>query len=614
MNFSSITAKKPGNTKFLKQCFGILQKSDQRKIFIVILMQFCLNLLDLLGVALIGLLGSLAVTGVSGKQPGNRVTLIFKFLKIENFSLQSQFAILGLIAAISLTLKTIFSLYFTRKSLFFLSRKSAQISQSLITRLLSCSISDIQSRSMQETIYAVTSGVTVIMVGIIGSFISLIADSILIAMMCATLFTVDLFMAVITSLLFGGVAWFLYLKMHKKATELGLIQSKYNIESSDRISEVVLSFREVVTKNRQNYYAKEIGDLRGKLADSTAALTFQMNVGKYVMELVIVFSAIIIGLIQFLTHTAMHAIAVLSIFIAASTRIGPAVLRVQQAFISMRGNFGTAIPTLNLLEQLDQTLKTKRFSNDKDSNSINFAPYVKLKDVSYSYPNDNFGLSNINLEIGVGSLNAIVGPSGAGKSTLVDLILGIIEPKSGLVQISGKAPSYIYSNWPNAIGYVPQDVTIFSGTLKQNIALGFSESETDLERVNEAIKLAQLEDMVSELKYGIESNVGERGTKLSGGQRQRIGIARALYTSPKLLVLDEATSALDAVTESQLSKAIKSLRGKVTIIVIAHRLSTIRESDQVIYLDSGSIKAIGTFEQVRSLITEFDSQARLMGL
>jgi ABC-type multidrug transport system fused ATPase/permease subunit len=161
---------------------------------------------------------------------------------------------------------------------------------------------------------------------------------------------------------------------------------------------------------------------------------------------------------------------------------------------------------------------------------------------------------------------------------------------------------------------VPQDVLVANGSIRENVALGYPlEAATD-ELINDAIRIASLTEFVATLPEGLDANLGERGAKISGGQRQRIGIARALFTKPKLLVLDEATSALDGGTEENISSDIQKLRGSTTVVLIAHRLSTVRDADLVLYMDKGEIVARGTFEEVRNAVPDFDRQAKLMGL
>ena len=170
------------------------------------------------------------------------------------------------------------------------------------------------------------------------------------------------------------------------------------------------------------------------------------------------------------------------------------------------------------------------------------------------------------------------------------------------------------SKWPGSVSYVPQDVSISNGTIRENVSLGYPAAVVDDEHVWNCLRAAELEDFVKNLPKQLDSRVGERGTSLSGGQRQRLGIARALFTNPLLLVLDEATSALDGETEANIAETLVQLRGKATVIMIAHRLSTIMNADCVYFLENGTLKARGSFEEVRKLVPEFEKQAQIMGL
>ena len=207
-----------------------------------------------------------------------------------------------------------------------------------------------------------------------------------------------------------------------------------------------------------------------------------------------------------------------------------------------------------------------------------------------------------------------MGESGSGKSTLIDLLLGIHEPTSGKIEISNLSPAEAIKRWPGAIAYVPQDVFLTGKSIKENIALGYPAEEIPENLIKGALEISQLTNFVEELPEGLETLLGESGSRLSGGQKQRIGIARAFLTKPEIVFLDEATSALDSQTELDVSNAVAELIGKVTIIMIAHRLSTVRSADQVLYVESGKIVAQGTFEEVRAMVPNFDSQAKLMGL
>jgi ABC-type bacteriocin/lantibiotic exporter with double-glycine peptidase domain len=312
---------------------------------------------------------------------------------------------------------------------------------------------------------------------------------------------------------------------------------------------------------------------------------------------------------------ATHAVSTLSVFLAAGTRIAPAALRLQQSAIQIKGSLGNANITLELIDQLGDVSAVPEVRDHVDIAHEGFMPSILVSSLNFTYPlSDKKAVHEVNLEIKPGNFGAVVGSSGAGKTTLIDLLLGVLRPDTGSVRVSNLSPQDAVNKWPGAIGYVPQDVSISNGTIRQNIALGYPIESAADDLVISAINVAQLDTLVDGLALGLDSEVGEKGSKLSGGQRQRLGIARALFTKPKILVMDEATSALDGETESDIANAIKSLRGKTTVLIIAHRLSSVRNADQVIFMANGTITAKGTFTQVREITPEFDRQANLMGL
>lgn len=602
------------DNSILRRCISVFSRRDQKRIAVVIFIQIGLGALDLLGVLLIGLIGALAVTGIQSSQPGNRVGAALKIFHLQNYSFQEQTAILGIVATLVLIGRTIFSVYFTRKVLFFIGRRSAVISGNLVHRLLQQSSLGINSRTIQETIYSVTTGVVAVTLGVVGTSVSIIADVSLLLVMAAGLVVVDPVVAISTFLLFSGVGFALYKLMHGRAIKFGKQDAELNIRSNEKISEVLTTYREATVRNRRNYYAGQISDARMELSNVLAELSFMPTISKYVVEVTMILGAVVISALQFALQDSKHAVATLAVFMAAGTRIAPAVLRVQQGAISIKSSMGSARPTLELIETLPKVVRDAEVTEFSDTH-FDFEPTVEIDNLSFSYPNAaKPALSAINLSIKSGSTCAIVGPSGSGKTTLVDLILGMFAPDSGEISVSGVSPLSAIHAFPGAIGYVPQDVSIIQGTIRENISLGFPlEASTDL-RIKRALEVAHLSELVNGLPDGVDTEVGPRGSKLSGGQRQRLGIARAMFTQPKLLILDESTSALDAQTEVLVSEAISSIPYEITTIVIAHRLSTVRLADQIIYLQDGEILAKGNFESVRNQIPDFDNQAKLMGL
>jgi ATP-binding cassette, subfamily B, bacterial PglK len=593
----------------------LLTRKEKGKLLIVLFLQVLLAMLDLVGVALFGVLGAIAANGLRAQGPGDRVSKLLSFLNLDTLEIKLQILVIAAAACLLLVSKTLISLSFNRRALFFLSRRAALISARLIKKFLSQPITEIQSRSMHETVYSVTSGVATVTTGILGASLNIVTDISLLLIIGTGLFIVDSITAVIVICLFSSLGYLMYFFLHKRAETLGRKSSELTIRSNESIYEILVAFREAVVRNRRTYYAEVIGKQRVALANTAAEYAFLPSISKYVLEIALVFCALLMGIIQFALNDTGRALGTLVIFFAGSYRIAPAILRIQQSVVSIRTNIGIAEPTLKLISELNVSTSEEISTSPISFNHDGFSGDLVLQNISFKYPaSDKFVLESVDFDVKNGTFVAFVGPSGAGKSTLADICLGVLSPDIGKVTLSGRKPIDAISRWPGAVGYVPQDVVIFNTTIKANVAIGFDESEIDQTRLIDSLRVAQLWDFVQQLPNKEDALVGDRGTKLSGGQRQRLGIARALYTNPSFLILDEATSALDGATETSVTESLHSLKGKVTLVVIAHRLSTVRAADKLIYLDSGKIISSGTFEEVRNKVPDFDRQANLMGL
>jgi ABC-type multidrug transport system fused ATPase/permease subunit len=602
-------------TSSIYKAFSLISRNDQKKLCLMTLFQTLIGCFDLLGVVLIGALGALSIQGLESKSAGTQVSRLLKILGLEHMSFQAQVAILGLIAATMLIVKTGISVYFTRKVYFYLAHKSAAVSSNLISKILSKNLTFIQKRTSQEILYIVTDGVKNIFVGMLATTSTMISDSSMLAILTIGLFLVDPFVAVISLGIFliSGLA--LHRQLNVKANLIGTKANILTIANNNKIIEVLNSYREITVRSRRQYYADVISGLRFQLADVSAETSFMPFFSKYVIESASVLGALGIAGYEFGTRNAVHAVAVLAVFLAASARIAPAALRIQQGILVFKNTSGSTKSTFELIEELKDVRLELNQNGAASFNYPGFVGNVSAKHVTFKYSSsDNFALEDINLQVPEGSSLAIVGPSGSGKTTLVDLILGILEPQQGQIIISGESPAVAARKWPGAMAYVPQNIPVTIGTIRENVGMGYEAKFQTDERIWESLKKAQLYDVVQNFPDHLEYLVGESGVGLSGGQLQRLGIARALFTSPKILVLDEATSALDGQTEKNLSRALNLMRGHVTTIVVAHRLSTVRLVDQLVYLDSGKICAVGKFEEVRAKVPDFDKQASLMGL
>jgi ATP-binding cassette subfamily C protein len=577
--------------------------------------QGLLSILDLVGVAAIGMLGAISIRGMKSMAAGNRVSRILELIRLDSYSLNRQVVILGIFAVTVLIIRTLLSIYITRKSYFFLSMKSSEISTRLFAKYINQSLPRVHAHSYQDVVYSVTSGINALVVGVIGGMLTLVAEFSLLVLMLIALVLVDKLIAVITLCAFGSLAAGLYYFLNSRAHHIGVESSKYAIASDEVIYEALGSYRELFVRHSLGSYVSKLRRYRNIHANYLAEQQFLPSISKYAIEIAVVVGALGISAIQFKLYDSNHAVASLAVFIAAGMRIAPSLMRLQQGLIQIKSSLGVAEPTLNLMQELAEVEPLANSFGPNNREGKDFVSRIDAIAITVQYEGSaSPAISDVNIEITPGSFVAIVGPSGSGKTTLVDSLLGLTKPKIGSVSISGVSPEQALEKWSGKVAYVPQNVVIHPGTLRRNITLGFEPSEIPDFKIEDAVRFSYLEDFLEELPLGLETDLGRQGTKLSGGQRQRIGIARALLSDPQILIFDEATSSLDSASEKEISMALRRLRGKVTIISIAHRLSSVQDADLVYYLQNGHVQASGTFEQVRALVPDFDAQAKLLGL
>lgn len=594
-----LPAEKTKVFEMLQACLGDLGSNQKKKLSIFAFFQALVGIFDLIGIALMGIVGAIAITGLQSNSTPSGLQKYFAVLNLESEPFQIQVAIVACLAIFFMIARTLFSAYILKKALYFLATLSADMSEKFVAKLFGSSLRIVQEKSVSEYTYALTSGVSAMTIGVGGAAIALVSDLSLLILITITLMWVNLPLALITIAYFSLVAFFLYIQLSTKVRRYGQESSKLTILTQSFLSQTIYSFRELFVKNIEASQIQEISKVRRKSALLEANLNFLTNISKYTLEISLLLGGLILSAVQFSTSSAIEAITMLSLFLAAGMRIAPSILRVQQNLLGIKQQYGASTPTINLINSLEGTTAPKFEVPRFQKNHGSFSPEISIKDLSFKYPGSpNHVFSAINLEIQAGNFVVFVGPSGAGKTTLIDLILGLHPPTTGSIQISNLKPKECIKKWPGAIGYVPQNVDLFQGTILENITFGYGQKAWSIEDVWEALTAANLKDFVKELPQKLDTLVGERGTTLSGGQKQRIGIARALFTNPSLIVLDEATNALDLDAEHAISTFLETVRGKKTVLVIAHRFSTVNKADKIVYIEDGNLVFDGTQAQI----------------
>jgi ATP-binding cassette, subfamily B, bacterial PglK len=599
----------------IKKVLLLLDKKDRFRLFLVLIVNTLLAFLDLVGVALIGVASAILIRGLQAQQAGDQVSRFLEVLNLDGLPQRSLLILLGASAIFFFILKTILSVYFLRRTLRYMSIRNAQISSSLVSKMLNRPVEKIFSKPIQHQIYNVTGGVERLVGGAVTSLVVIASDLVLLLVILVGLMLVDPITSIGTFFVFTGIAFLLYFLLHKR---VAILNSKFAYQSiyfNQKVSEGINSFRDLFIKGGREFYVNEIRKSKMELASYDAEIKFIPNISKYTIEISVILGIAVIAGIQFYLFDSNRAIAVISVFLAASTRIAPAIIRLQQNVIAVKSSLSAAKPTFELIDELNGVEELTRIETVITTNHANFSPRVKLSNLKFIYSDaTDETIQDISLEVTEGKFIAFVGPSGGGKSTLVDLILGLLTPSSGSITISGLKPVDAIKKWPGSIGYVPQDVFIENSTVKENICLGFNPESVPDDLVWQALQLADLSEFVKGLEGQLSYRISDAGKNLSGGQRQRLGIARALLTKPKIVIFDEATSALDAETENRVSESIMKLTGECTVIFIAHRLSVVRSADMIYYIDKGKIVSQGSFEELRKLNADFNNQANFMGI
>lgn len=418
---------------------------------------------------------------------------------------------------------------------------------------------------------------------------------------------------VVTVVYLGAIALVLQLQISRRSKQAGQVALRYSLRSSRLITEMIGALKEVTLRGSAAEVAGVVRENRSHATNARANSQFLAQVPRHVLDVALIGGIVLVGGAGFVAEGGVQgAMGSIALFGLAGFRLAPALVRFQSVLQQLNVSTPHARAVLDEVRNSDRYMEV---ANAGDSGVLPEEPKcIRLRDVGFRYsPDAAEAVRNVSIEIPFGAQVAFVGSSGAGKSTMVDLLLGLVEPTSGTISVDDVPLSSALNAWRAQISYVPQEVSLFDATVAQNVALSWR-SDFDRERIRAALEQAQILPLIEAREGGIDGRIGERGLALSGGQRQRLGIARALYTVPRVLVMDEATSALDTATEAAVTKAIEDLRGSVTTITVAHRLSTIRNADIIYFMRDGEVAASGSFDEVVAVEPEFALQAALAGL
>lgn len=589
---------------------GFLTSSERAKFYALISARALTGLLDVFGIALIAFIASIAAGQLDPAAPPPTIAGV----ELPRVDAGGVVWLVVFVLAV-FAVKAAVAIVLMRTQAHFVAGVETVNASRIIRFLLTGSLASAKRYSKADFQFAVTSSAVFAFTGVLNNVASLVAEGFLLVVVAATFFIVNPLAAVFALLYFGLVVVLIQAVISRSLKRAGREAVAGTVDTVGAVSDTLDAFREISVLHKQQYFIDRITTSRARIARSGATLTFLGGMPRYVVETSLILGVVILVAQQFLSGSLASGLVTVGVFLAGGVRMMASLLPLQSAFANIRQNIEQAAPALDLLVQARDSDAVA--AEEPDARVVvpesEGGLALTLHDVTFRYPGtDSDTIHGVSLEVAPGSYAAIIGPSGAGKTTLVDLVLGLVAPSQGSISISGIEPTLLRRAAPGLVGYVPQKPGLVSGTIAENIALGVEPGDIDAALLEEVVDAAYLRSFIDSLPEGLHTSVGKQADALSGGQVQRIGVARALYSRPRLLVLDEATSGLDASSEAFVSSTLRDLQGSVTVIVIAHRLSTVQHAEQVFVVEEGRVAASGDFASVRKNVPMVAEYVKLM--
>jgi ABC-type multidrug transport system fused ATPase/permease subunit len=601
----------------VKVTLSLLSKKNRIKYWVYTVAQMATGLFDLLGAAFLTM--SVIILGAAFSSDFTQSSWIAEVQNLamfENLSLISTAVSISLLATILFIVKSVTCLFLIRKNLYFLGDRHVDVVSSILNKFFGKNLLFVEKKSSQEVSQSAIKGSGYLIVEILGPLAIALSEFTLLVLFTILLLFINPVLLMFTILLFGSVGIFLQRILGQHAARIGAAEDKASELGMVEIQEGIFSFRSVATFSREEYFIDNAVSQVRKGSTAYSERRFLEQIPKFAFEVALVIGILGLGLSQLSSSSVISASTTMIVFLTITVRSLPSMLRLQNSLFSIKHATGQAKNFLGFMDSLEsEPARNTNVSRLRGERASEFCSNVIFENVSFAYPGQDLNaVSNLSFTIDQGDMVAIVGRSGAGKSTIMDLILGLLVPTEGTVQVGNKSADQSVALWRGQIAYVPQQTVLLSKSIRQNVAFGLNNKEIDDHLVWDLLEKVQLLDYVKTLPNKLDTLVGPGGIVLSGGERQRIGLIRALYSKPRLLLLDEATSALDSETEFFVSETLGSLPGETTKVIVAHRLSTVSQANKVLYIEKGFCQSFGTLDEVKKNSPNFDRQAKLFGL
>jgi ATP-binding cassette, subfamily B, bacterial PglK len=580
---------------FYKLLF-LLSYNERRNGVLLLVMILIMALIDMIGVA--SVLPFIAVlTNPSLIETNYFLNWMFQVSKIVGVKNSQQFLFFsGVLVLVLLLTSLTFKAITIYAQIRYSEMRHFSISKFLVESYLRQPYSWFLSQNSSELGKTILSEVSYVVSNGISQLLEVIAKGSVAIGLAILLLIVDPKLAIIVGLIISFSYGVIYYLIANYLRRIGAERLMHNELRYKYVNEAFVAAKEVKAGGLEYSFTNRFSNSALIFAKTSVSAEVIKQMPRFFLE-GLVFGGILLIVLYKMSQTNNFnaALPILSLYIFAGYRLMPALQQIY-ASLTILKFIGPSLDKMYTdLKKLD--LLTK----NQDQETLLFNKSINLKDIDYNYPNSSrAAIKNLNLTIPAKSTVGFIGSTGSGKTTIIDIILGLLEPQKGTLEVDGKIITKQNTRaWQRCLGYVPQYIHLSDNTVEENIAFGVTSKDINHEAVEKASKIANLHEFViDELPFKYKTNIGENGVRLSGGQRQRIGIARALYHSPQVLILDEATSSLDNETEKVVMSAINNLDDDITIILIAHRLDTVKNCDIVFKLDKGQIIDQGKFSEL----------------
>ena len=580
----------------LKKLLYILTPYERRQGGLLVILILIMALVDMMGVA--SILPFMAVISnpdiIQTNIYLNKIFQASSIFGVENN--QDFLFVLGVFVFLFLVTTLTFKAFTYYVQTRYIQMRQYSISKRLVDGYLHQPYSWFLNRNSADIGKTILSEVSMVIGSGLRAVMELITKGAVTIALITLLILVNPKLSLLVGLILGSYFTFIFKFTRSYLDRIGKETLKNNKLRFIAISEAFGAAKEVKVGRLEQTYIKRYSVPAKIMARNGASSAVLSQLPRFALE-AIAFGGIMLMMLYLMKQTGgiINALPIISLYVFAGYRLMPAM----QSIYSSLSKIAYVKASIDSLTNEIKTLKPLNLHEAQSA--LSFNKTIILKNVYYSYPNTSrTAIKDINISIPAKSIVGLIGATGSGKTTTVDIILGLLEPKKGVLEVDGKIITEQNSKmWQKSIGYVPQHIYLSDDTIAANIAFGVDPKDVNQEEVEKVSKIANLHKFVMhELPNKYQTTIGERGVRLSGGQRQRIGIARALYHKPRLLVLDEATSALDNETEQAVMDAVNNLNKNITVILIAHRLNTVKNCNIIFKLEKGEVVGQGTYDEI----------------